>query len=716
MSLLLAAASWAQTGGTLRGRVTLEANGDRLAHADVLLVQAGRHVETSAGGEFEFRGLAPGRYDVLAHMHPLIDERKQVEVAAGGVTTVDFALRLAPMHEHITVTASAQEETTFESFQAVATVETLDLASKAAASLGDALERETGVAKRSFGPGASRPVIRGFDGDRVAILQDGMSTGTLSSQSGDHAEPVDVTSVERIEVVRGPATLLYGSNAIGGVVNVISGHHEVHAHAHPGVRGSLAASAGSANALGGGNGSFEAGSGKWLLSGGGGALRTGDYHTPAGTVENSHTRIAHTAASIGRFDEKRYFRLGYGVYDGRYGIPPVPAGDSEAGPVDEKWRRHNLRLSAGFQELGRLAGGLTLQLNYSDWNHKEMAEEHIQTEFFNRVLGYRGVFDQAPRGRWSGRFGFQGQYRDYSVIGEEALTPPVRQNSVAAFALEEFRLERFRLQLGGRVENSRYSPHGLRPRSFTGFSGSAGLHAPLWKDGAFVASFSHSYRAPAIEELYNVGPHPGNLAYEVGNPDLRRERGDGAEVAVRQQSRRLRGEAGVFYYRLKDYVYLAPTGVFQSGFVKANYAQGDSRYLGGEGRMELAVYNGVWLRLGFDSVSAQLRPGGTPLPRIPPVRARIGADVHLGGLSLRPELVLARPQQRLFSTETRTAGYATAALTASYTLARSHRLHSIGADLFNLNNRLYRNHVSPIKDFAPETGRGIRFNYTLRFF
>ncbi len=519
--LLAAACALAQPGGALRGTVALDATGDPLQHVTVLIVQLGRKVETGAQGEFEFPNVPPGRYDVTVHMHPLSDDRKQVEIIAGGAAAVEFRLKLAPMHEHITVTASGKEETTLESFQAVATMEALDLAPKASTSLGETLDGEAGVAKRSFGPGTSRPVVRGFDGDRVSILQDGMTTGTLSSQSGDHGEPVDVTSVERVEVVRGPATLLYGTSALGGVVNVVTGHHEAHPHAHQGVRGALSGTGGTNNAQGGGNGSFEVGAGKWLLIGSGGGMRTGDYKSPIGKVENSHTGIVHTSASIGRFSDGNYFRFSYGVYDGLYGIPPVPApGDAAGeGPVDEKWRRQNARLSGGLTHIKSFVDQFTLHLDYSDWNHKELVEDRVNTQFFNKVLSYRGVFDQNKRGALSGSFGFQGQRRDYKVLGEEALTPPVTQDSLAAFALEQVNMKRARFQLGGRIETNRYSPDGLKSRAFTGFSGSAGASVPLWKDGAFVASYSHSYRAPAIEELYNVGPHPGNTDLNtLGSP------------------------------------------------------------------------------------------------------------------------------------------------------------------------------------------------------
>jgi len=163
-------------------------------------------------------------------------------------------------------------------------------------------------------------------------------------------------------------------------------------------------------------------------------------------------------------------------------------------------------------------------------------------------------------------------------------------------------------------------------------------------------------------------------------------------------------------------VYLAPTGEIEEGLVKALYTQADSRYMGAEGRLDVGLHRDVWLNLGFDSVDAQLRESRTPLPRIPPVRGRIGLDARYKGLSFQPELVLANAQQQLYFNETPTAGYGVVNLGTSYTVARQHALHVFSLTVFNAADHLYRNHLSLLKEFAPEIGRGVRFAYTVRFF
>jgi iron complex outermembrane receptor protein len=307
-------------------------------------------------------------------------------------------------------------------------------------------------------------------------------------------------------------------------------------------------------------------------------------------------------------------------------------------------------------------------------------------------------------------------HRAFKAIGAEALAPPVDQNAMAVFGLEQIEFERVRIQLGGRLEHNRYSPAGLQERSFTGFSGAAGVHVPLWRGGAAVANYTRAFRAPALEELYNRGPHLGNLTFEVGNPLLKREQSDGIDLSLRHRSERFRGEINLFRYSINDFIYLAPTGHIEDGLLEADYAQADARYMGAEARAEVQMHTNLWLLLGFDAVDAQLRETKTPLPRIPPVRGRVGLDVRAGNLSVRPELVLANHQHQLFPTETQTPGYGVVNLNASYTRATQHAIHVFAVNLFNANDKLYRNHLSFIKDVAPEIGRGIRFTYTLRFF
>jgi len=393
----------------------MDATSDPVHGATITIVQLRRTTESNEEGVYEFRNVPPGAYDLTIHLDAFSDDRRRVQVAAGTAATADFRLQLSAVRQQITVTASGREESTFDAFQAVSSLDSLELAAKAAPSIGEVLDGQLGVAKRSSGPGTSRPVIRGFDGDRVLVLQDGLHTGALSSQSGDHGEPLDASNLDRLEVVKGPATLLYGSNAIGGVVNAVTRHHAEHEHPHSGLRGFFAGVGGSANAQAGGSGGFEYGFKQWLLWASGGSQRTGDYSTPLGVVENSGARISNSQGGFGRYGEHLFFNLGYGFDDGRYGIPYGS---------DLAFRRHNLRFNGGVKDVNSWLNSFHLALSFTNWEHQELEESgEVGTRFENKQFVYRGAFEQKKVHRLSGSFGFSGLHRDYEARAKRPCPP-----------------------------------------------------------------------------------------------------------------------------------------------------------------------------------------------------------------------------------------------------------------------------------------------------
>jgi iron complex outermembrane receptor protein len=242
------------------------------------------------------------------------------------------------------------------------------------------------------------------------------------------------------------------------------------------------------------------------------------------------------------------------------------------------------------------------------------------------------------------------------------------------------------------------------------------MRVPTWNGGAFVANYTHSYRAPALEELYNLGPHPGNATFEVGDPNLRHEQADGVDLSVRHSTSRLRAEVNYFYYHLKNFIFLAPTGEEEEGLIVADYAQGKTRYTGAEARLDVGLHRNLWLISELDYVNAKLTDTDTPLPRIPPLRGRLGFEATYKGFRFAPEAVMSKDQDQIFPTETRTGGYTIFNVNASYIFPHQHYAQTISVTAFNLGDRLYRNHLSFIKEFAPEIGRGVRLTYSLRFF
>ncbi|HMQ03193.1 MAG TPA: TonB-dependent receptor [Pyrinomonadaceae bacterium] len=730
--------------GRISGTVTM--NQDVPIHGvQVLIVQSKQSTRTDENGNYELNDVPQGRHTILVHLDGFADATRIVNVAAGSVLNENFRLELLSLREQVTVTASGTEQSVFDSFQSVNTVGTTAIIERAATSIGEVLEHEPGVAKRSFGPGSARPIIRGFDGDRVLVMQDGVRTGSLGSQSGDHGETVDPLNAERIEILKGPATLLYGSNAIGGVVNAI-GHHDN--HAHDGFRGYFTGVGSTADKQIGASGGLEYGINNWLFRGNFGSQKTGDFKTPIGEIHNSATRANNFSLGTGYYGDKAFFGVTYGYDKRRFGIPFAGEfhhhheEDEEKGgtfdedhdeeiDVDLRSVRHNVRFNGGFRNLtNSFISGVTFSVDHTKYRHEEIEIEdgidEVGTLFKNRTFSFRSVFEQQKYKTLTGRFGFEGFDREYEVTGEEQLIRgPVKQNSFSVFALEEVNLDRVKFQFGGRVENNRYRPADLLlpSRDFTAFSGGAGINVGLWKGGAFVFNYNHSSRAPALEELYNFGPHIGNLTFEIGNPDLRMERSNGVDFSLRHSSDRIRLTGDVYYYRIKNFVYLAYQDEDSDGEIDLEdglpvgvYDQSDARYVGVElsGDVRFNDYAGAYF--GFDAVRAELVDEGLNVPRIPPARLRLGLDLRWQGLSVRPETIFAGRQDKVYPLETPTAGYGIFNVAASYTIGRQHQAHIFSVNAYNLTNKLYRNHVSFIKDLMPEIGRGIRFGYTIRFF
>jgi iron complex outermembrane receptor protein len=545
------------------------------------------------------------------------------------------------------------------------------------------------------------------------------------------------------------------------VVNAVTPHDTFYKSRHVGTNGQVIADAGSANTQAGVNGSFQHTHEDWTLWGGGGARRAGDYDTPEGKVKNSATRLSNGRAGFGYFKDKTFFSVGYLIEDGRYGVPGVQEfhGHGHGGEeeheeegeeelqIDLDTLRRSARFDIGWRNLDNKAvESFRVAFNYLDWQHDELevlgGVDQVGTSFANKTYVVRAEIEQRKTGRLSGKFGLWSLYRDFNAVGEEALAPPTTQGAFAGFLYEEMELgPRARLQFGARFEYNDYNPeerakHGEgheeegheegggedieppepRPRAFPLFSGSVGLRYGLGASSALVTNFSVSSRAPALEELYNFGPHVGNLAFEIGNPDLEKETSFGVDFSLRTQASWLQGEINVYYYGISNFVFPAFTGETRDGLRLAQFLQGDSRFVGIDGKGTIPLHEHVLLNIDAGYVDAELTDSGDPLPRIPPLHGRIAVEIPYGGLTVRPEVVLSAKQDRVSVNETPTDGYAVLNVNASYLLARQDLAHIFSATAYNLTNQLYQLHTSFIKDFAPEIGRGIKFTYTVRFF
>lgn len=719
IALLLSLTGFAQSSirtATIHGIVRIEPSGTAARNAVVTIAELKKSVLTDESGAFQFNDVPAGKYQIIAHLDRVPDVVKTLEVATGN-QAIDFQLTLAPVREQVTVTATGSAEAVGSSYQAVTSVGALELSQRNPVSIGEALEYQPGVAKRSFGPGSGRPVIRGFDGDRVLVLQDGLRVGGIASQSADEVEPIDVLSLDRVEIVKGPATLLYGSNAIGGVINGIS-TNDVYQR---GLSGYLTAFGGTNNWQAGSSGGSKFGFKNFLFFANGGAQKVKDYRTPIGTVLNSYARSGNVSGGAGWFPRQGWLSFAYTYDRRRYGIPVKP---DEIDFEYLKMRRHSYEVKGGLRVLRGFIESGDFAVNYNNYINREFEFEsdenvtELDSIATNKNFNYRANLNHRQHGHVSGTFGVSGFTRNYESIGAEAPAPHTRQNSFAVYGLERVDYERIGFQFGGRFEQNGYRPEGnFRKRNFVGFSGSAGVRFPLWTGGSFVANYQHSFRAPALEELYNNGPHPGILVFDVGNPNLKAERADGVDFSLRHNTERLRLESSFYYYYIRNFVFPGFTGLtdIKSNLPIVDYAQGKSRYVGTEASIEARAWRTLWFNGKVDYVRAELTEPSKPLPRIPPFRGALGVDWRFKAVSIRPELILVNRQTRVFDNETATAGYAVFNLNASYTFMTRRVAQVFSVSGYNLGNKLYRNHLSFIKSIAPEMGRSVRLNYFLRF-
>jgi len=750
---------------TLSGTVFTESGQEVIPGVTVEIRQLRLKVDTDKNGEYKFTGLSNGTYRVITHIEGFADQGRNV-VISGSSTTLDFKLSLTSLNAEVTVSATGEEESVFSSFSSVNSVGITRIAEKASTGLGDVLDNEAGVSKRGFGgTGSSRPIIRGFSGDRVMVLQDGVRNGSIASGSGDHGEPVAVASLERIEVIKGPATLLYGSSAVGGVVNTISGDRD---HAHKGLRGYITGLGGTVDNEFGGAFGVEYGYKKTLSKFDFSSMREGDFTTPLGDVPNSGSRANDGTGSLGYFGKKGFIRGSVTLDRRRYGIPFAPLFESRellsivnggadcfavdcqfnigvlqdtfanklpsasGEQIDIDMRRNNYRFSGGFRDMSGFIESGDFSVDITDYQHQELEIDNgidsVATTFENDVFSYRGVFRQINHKRLSGQFGVEGFRRSFLNTGAEQLVDGrVRKYNFSTFALEELKFDRLSIQFGARVENNRYRPTNmaLRERSFTGFSGAIGTKFTAWNGGSFIANFSTSYRSPSLEELYNLGPHAGTVTFEIGNQNLTRERSNGIELSFRQQTSRLKFNGSFYYTDISNFVYLVPRDIDNDGQVDVDdglpvglYSQNDARFVGGDATFEFDVKDYFGTFVIADIVNAKLKRPDLSLPRITPPRLRIGVDLRYKGLSVRPEAVFVgkRGIGDIFSLETPTAGYGVVNINTVYAFSKKHSAHIFTFGLQNLGDKLYRSHSNFLKDIIPERGRGLKASYTVRFF
>lgn len=710
----------------VRGRIVAGETKTPLPGVTVTLEERGTFAVTDENGAFTIAVPATGVVHLRATAPGFVPIRQEVTITAD-VRPLELVMQ-DDLHYAEAVTVGPAPRDPFESYQPTSVLSGQELDLKTEGSLGGLLKNEPGVSERSLGPGPSRPVIRGQDGDRVLVLQNSQRTGDLSSQSGDHGVTINPAAATQVEVVRGPATLLYGANAIGGLVNIISNQIPTTpvTRTMGNTQVDLASNAGQAGAAG----DMSVGNGRWALNLGASARRAGDYETPEGPVDNTQSRGAFASLGVSHTSQDGYLGAGVQIDDTKYGVPVIEGGEISLTP-----RRQVYGLRG---EARNLPGAFTSargSLAYHRYRHEELVGDVVGTEFRNDLFDADARATHRAIGRITGTVGVSGYLRTFDSVGEEALSPKVDQSVVSAFSYQEAAWSHATLQFGGRFDRASYAPGGgLRPRDFNNVSFSVGSLVRPTEQSTVAVSFARAARNPALEELYFNGLHAGNFSYEIGNENLESEVAYGLDVSYRVRLQRMSAEVTYFNNTIDNYIFRSPVSdeEFEArfgGFDGDHAGHGhageelpiieflgrDARLQGVEAHADVEMTAGLHLELGVDTVHGSLRDTGEPLPRVPPVRFIGGLQYHRDALQVGAQVVSALQQDRIYATETATAGYTTLRLFGAYSVQAGRLVHTISARFDNVTNELYRNHLSLVKDVVPEMGRNARVVWSVKF-
>lgn len=663
--------------------------------------------------------------------------------------------------ETVEVTASPLRPGIDDLVQPVDVLRGEELQDRVSGTLGESLERQAGVQSASFGVGVGRPVVRGLEGARVQVLANGGSALDVSTVSADHAIGIEPFLADQIEVLKGPATLLYGSGAIGGAVNVVDGRVPT-AQVGRTVSGRAELRHGSVDDGTVGMARVDADAGTITLHADLFRRETSDVNIPGfafspdliaeeieegedpdhfarGTLPNSALTTEGGALGASWFGERAWFGMAASTYRSNYGIPPGAHAhgdedededhdhdadhdhDEEHGHEEEvvrlDLRQDRFEGRGGLRDAGPFAE-VNWRVQRSLYEHTELEGEEIGTRFNNTGTEARIEAVQRERNGWRGAFGIQASHRDFEAVGEEAFVPPSITRDLGVFALQEKDFGDFKLEFGARHDQVRVDPDTGGEASFGATSLAAG---GLWRFSEAVhlsLNLNRAERAPTAEELFSDGAHVATQSYELGDADLDTEVALGGELGLHMHHGRFDGRISVFRTNFDDFIYLADTGEEADELPLRVWTQGDATFQGWEAELGVLLADnasGEWnLRLFADHVDAELDGGGN-LPRIAPGRVGADLDWRQGAWRVRLGAVRVQRQDEVAEIETPTNGYTLLDAGVAY----HWDVGLVGWEAFlegrNLGDKEARAHTSYLKDYAPLPGRnvmaGVRVNF-----
>lgn len=724
--------------GTVSGHIIDRETGDPIPFAYVHLEEINRFTSTDRNGFFRIQNIPAGSYSLVVHRLGYAGQSVTFTITDSSDSELDIQLRPTMLTgQSIEVIADAENPRGPNLEHASIKLTGSSLRRNLGSTLSETLSSQPGFDQRTMGAAPARPVIRGLGDERVLILQDGERTGDFSAASADHAVSVDPISADEIEIARGPAALAYGSNAIGGVINVV--RNQIATTVPSEFNGTLTSQLASVN-----NGASLAGTlsmplDKKVLNIDLNGRYGDDFRSPSGKISNSNYLTSNSSAGLSFIRSWGYSGLAVSSYLSNYGIPPDPIGGHPNG-VDIEMRKFQVESRSEILFENHFLKYLEAQFSYRFYNHKEFeTSEIIGTEFTknsaNITLKSRhsgiGGFDDGTIGVW-------GEFHDTFVF--DRFNIESNGVSLSTFTIQETDIGPLHLELGARLDyhteipkedrpNSRIG--NIRQRTYLGLATSGSLIYNFGQGFYAGSTFMHSFRPPTSDELFSQGPHIAAYSFEIGNPDLDAERGIGKELFLRYKSAdatielsgyhndfsnfifpRDTGRENLFFPSLNDYQFEGVRAVIygfeaQSEFKMLSRLVTNASVSYTIGRRDLTneemVLEGVDSDRGF-------------LPMMPPLQATLGLNYVHRSFSLGANIRYASAQSRVSQFEEPTDSYTVIGLRSEYRFSTTgNRFHTVSLNISNLTNVEYRNHLSRLKEIFPEPGRNISLLYRLYF-
>ena len=711
---------------TVRGQVT-DTAGRPLSDARVSVSALGRQQPTGPDGRYRFTQLPAGTHTITFSRVGFSPETHRV--TGSGEAVLDVRLRRTRVElATVQVTATPAATLASESPQPVTVLEGAELRRSQGAALGETLEHVPGVRSLSMSTGIGKPVIRGMTHYRVVTLDNGQRTET-QAWGHDHSPNVETANAERVEVIKGPASVLYGSDALGGVINVVAPPVPDAIDVGRFVRGRL--TSGYNRGVRGFDGTLSAeGAIKGFGARGAVTLRgSGDMQTPDGPLGNTNNRALAVEGAAGYRSGRGAVALRYTGRDERIEIFDDPAanpGYSGFQLIDTH------RATAEF--IAPVRGGARLQMNggYEQNFRREFATAGASNPdlglFVRNWTGFANLH-HPRRGPFTGTVGVSGMTSDFQNLGTQTLIPSSGTRSIGAYVFEQAELGRLRATVGARYDFRTLATDGdakigvpAQQRRFSAFTGSAGLLFRIADPVSIVANVARGFRAPAAPDLFANGFHEGTRAFERGDPTMDVETSLNTELGVRVSRNDLTAEVTGYRNVVTDYIYLRPFGTGRRAFDSLQVVQGNARLAGVEARVAYRPFDLLTLQASGDYTRGDNVTARIPLTFIPPLRMIYSVrveDTERRAAMRSPYLMLTGEtnarQTRLDPRDVAPNGYSLVSLATGFTLMVPRGALTVDISLRNATNVRYRDFMSRYKEFALSPGRALALRVTSPF-